>query len=144
MAANVACEAVEATCVPRSPPFLYVLIFTGTPVIIAKLLSLLTCPNEDSSQLITYSLMPNTKSAAKAMRQSLRRRATNLKTKGKIKNATKQVKKFITDKNVADAAKALRDAMSALDKAVKKGVIHKNTASRRKSRMAKALAKLSK
>jgi len=88
--------------------------------------------------------MPNTKSAAKAMRQSLRRRAANLKTKGKIKNATKQVKKFLTDKNAADAAKALRDAMSALDKAVKKGVIHKNTASRKKSRMAKALAKLGK
>lgn len=88
--------------------------------------------------------MPNTKSAAKAMRQALRRRNTNSKTRAKVKNATKQVKKLVGDKNVDDALKALRDAMSALDKAVKKGVVHKNTASRKKSRMAKSIAKLSK
>jgi len=88
--------------------------------------------------------MPNTKSAAKAMRQSLRRRNINLKTKSKIKNATKQFKKLTSDNNVNEALKALRDAMSALDKAVKKGVVHKNTASRKKSRMAKAIAKLAK
>jgi small subunit ribosomal protein S20 len=88
--------------------------------------------------------MPNTKSAVKAMRQSLRRHATNLKTKNKVKNATKQFKKLTSDNNVNEALKALRDAMSALDKAVKKGVVHKNTASRKKSRMAKAVAKLAK
>lgn len=88
--------------------------------------------------------MPNTKSAAKAMRQALRRRNINAKTKTKVKNATKQVKKLISDSNVSEALKALRDAMSALDKAVKKGVLHKNTASRKKSRLAKSLAKLSK
>ena len=88
--------------------------------------------------------MPNTKSAAKAMRQSQRRRATNLKTKSKFRDATKKVKKFISDSNVEEAVKALSDAMSALDKAVKKNVIHKNTASRRKSRLAKAIAKISK
>jgi small subunit ribosomal protein S20 len=88
--------------------------------------------------------MPNTKSAAKAMRQSRRRNAINLKTKAKFKVATKQVKKFISDSNVDEALKALRDAMSALDKAVKKGVLHKNTASRKKSRMAKAIGKLKK
>ncbi len=88
--------------------------------------------------------MPNTKSAAKAMRQSRRRRDINSKTRSKVKNATKQVKKFTSDNNVNEALKALRDAMSALDKAVKKGVVHKNTASRKKSRMAKAIAKLAK
>ena len=88
--------------------------------------------------------MPNTKSAAKAMRQSSRRHNINLKTKSKVKTATKQVKKFTSDNNVNEALKALRDAMSALDKAVKKGVVHKNTASRKKSRMAKAVAKLAK
>jgi small subunit ribosomal protein S20 len=88
--------------------------------------------------------MPNTKSAAKAMRQSARRRDINLKTKNKFKTATKQVKKLIDSSNAAEATKALRDAMSALDKAVKKGVIHKNTASRKKSRMAKAIARLGK
>jgi small subunit ribosomal protein S20 len=88
--------------------------------------------------------MPNTKSAAKAMRQALRRQRTNSKTKAKYKTATKQVKKLVSDNNVNDALKALQDAMSALDKAVKKGVLHKNTASRKKSRMAKSIARLSK
>ncbi len=88
--------------------------------------------------------MPNTKSAAKAMRQSLRRRDNNLKTKNKVRAATKQVKKLIGDKNVDEALKALQAAMSALDKAVKKGVLHKNTASRKKSRMAKSIARLGK
>jgi small subunit ribosomal protein S20 len=88
--------------------------------------------------------MPNTKSAAKAMRQSRRRNIINSKTRAKFKSATKQVKKLVTDSNVAEAVKALSAAMSALDKAVKKGVLHKNTASRKKSRMAKAIAKLGK
>lgn len=78
------------------------------------------------------------------MRQSARRRAINLKVKDKYKAATKQVKKLITAKSGKEAVDALKLAMSTLDKAVKKGVIHKNTASRKKSRMAKAIAKLSK
>lgn len=88
--------------------------------------------------------MPNTKSAAKAMRQSRRRRDINLKTKAKFKTATKQVKKLVGENNIDEALKALSLAMSALDKGVKKGVLHKNTASRKKSRMAKAIAKLKK
>jgi small subunit ribosomal protein S20 len=86
--------------------------------------------------------MPNTKSAAKAMRQSQRRRAINVRTKDKFKSATKKVKKLIVASSKQEAIKALTLAMSAMDKAVKKGVIHKNTASRRKSRLAKAIAKL--
>jgi small subunit ribosomal protein S20 len=86
--------------------------------------------------------MPNTKSAAKAMRQSLRRKATNLVTKEKYKNATKKVKKALEAGTKEAAAEALKLAMATLDKAAKKGVIHKNTASRKKSRMAKAIAKL--
>ncbi len=86
--------------------------------------------------------MPNTKSAAKAMRQSARRRVHNLKVKDKFKSATKQVKKALAANTKDEALKALQGAMSALDKAVKKGVIHKNTASRKKSRLAKAIAKM--
>jgi len=88
--------------------------------------------------------MPNTKSAAKAMRQSQRRNIINSKTRAKVKSAAKQVKKLLADANAAEAVKALAAAMSALDKAVKKGVLHKNTASRKKSRMAKAIARLAK
>lgn len=88
--------------------------------------------------------MPNTKSAQKAMRQSRRRNAINLRTRSKYKSAVKETRGHISAGSAKDAAEALKKAMSALDKAVKKKVIHKNTADRKKSRMAKALAKLSK
>jgi small subunit ribosomal protein S20 len=88
--------------------------------------------------------MPNTKSASKAMRQSRRRNTINLRTKDKFKSATKKVRKSITEANASAAADGLREAMAALDKAVKKNVIHKNTASRRKSRLQKAINKLNK
>ncbi len=78
----------------------------------------------------------------KAMRQSARRRGYNLKTKDKAKDAVKSVRKNIEASSKDEAAKGLAQAMSALDKAVKKGVLHKNTASRKKSRLAKAIAKL--
>ncbi len=86
--------------------------------------------------------MPNTKSAAKAMRQSIRRRKRNITTKDKFKEAVKEVKKLITAGKKTEASDAMKKAMSTLDKATKTGVIHKNTASRRKSRMAKAIAKI--
>jgi small subunit ribosomal protein S20 len=86
--------------------------------------------------------MPNIKSAAKAMRQSERRRVFNLRTKDKVKTAVKATRKAIDTVNKTDAVAALQKAMSALDKAVKKNVLHKNTASRKKSRLAKAIAKL--
>jgi small subunit ribosomal protein S20 len=88
--------------------------------------------------------MPNTKSANKAMRQSRRRNAINTRTKFKVKSAVKNTRTLITEGNAKDAADSLKKAMSALDKAVKKNVLHKNTASRRKSRLQKALSKLGK
>ncbi len=88
--------------------------------------------------------MPNTKSAQKAMRQSRRRNAINLRTRSKFKSAVKETRTQIAAGSAKEATEALKKAMSTLDKAVKKKVITKNTASRRKSRLAKALAKLSK
>lgn len=86
--------------------------------------------------------MPNTKSAAKAMRQSERRRTNNLRTKSKFKLAVKEVRKNVAAKETKTLEADLKKAFSTLDKAVKKGVIHKNTANRKKSRLAKAIAKL--
>ena len=86
--------------------------------------------------------MPNTKSAAKAMRQSQRRRLHNLTVKDSFKKAVKQVRKLISEGKKSEAAEAMKKAMSELDKAAKKKVILKNTASRKKSRLAKAIAKL--
>ncbi|HMQ01540.1 MAG TPA: 30S ribosomal protein S20 [Candidatus Doudnabacteria bacterium] len=88
--------------------------------------------------------MPNTSSAKKAMRQSRRRQVINLRTKSKYKSAVKTTRENITSGDAKAATENLRKAMSALDKAVKKNVLHKNTASRRKSRLSKAISKLSK
>ena len=86
--------------------------------------------------------MPNTKSAAKAMRQAARRRGRNINTKDKFKSAVKEVKKLIAEGKKNEAIEAMKKAMSTLDKAAKKNVIKKNKSSRLKSRIAKSLAKL--
>jgi small subunit ribosomal protein S20 len=88
--------------------------------------------------------MPNTKSANKAMRQSRRRNAINLRTRSKFKSAVKETRAIIATGDAKESATSLKKAMSALDKAVKKNVMHKNTASRKKSRLAKAIAKIEK
>jgi len=88
--------------------------------------------------------MPNTKSAKKAARASLRKRKVNSRTREKVKKAVKAVKAATLPEKVEDAAKLLAAAMSSLDKAVKKGVIKKKTASRKKSRLQKAINKAKK
>ncbi len=92
--------------------------------------------------LFKKNFMPNTKSAAKAMRQALRRRVRNINTKDSFKAAVKTVKTLISTGKKSEAMEAMKKAMSALDKAAKKKVIKKNSASRKKSRLAKAIAKL--
>jgi small subunit ribosomal protein S20 len=86
--------------------------------------------------------MPNTKSAAKAMRQAIRRKVRNITKKDNFKAAVKEVKKLITEGKESEAVTAMKKAMSAMDKAVKTGVMHKNKSSRLKSRIAKSLAKI--
>ncbi|MEK7617835.1 MAG: 30S ribosomal protein S20 [Patescibacteria group bacterium] len=86
--------------------------------------------------------MPNTKSAAKAMRQSIKRHAGNLVKKDAYKKAVKEVRKLILAGKKTDAASALTKAFQAMDKAAKTHVIHKNTVSRLKSRLSKAIAKI--
>ena len=86
--------------------------------------------------------MPNTKSASKAMRQSVGRHKRNVRTKDNFKNAVKEVRKLISAGKKKEALEEMKKAMSALDKAVKTHVIHKNKSSRLKSRLAKGLAKI--
>ena len=85
--------------------------------------------------------MPITKSAKKALRQNLRRRARNLIYKRKIKSLLKRVRKLILEKNIQEAKKLLPQIYKILDKAAKVGVIKKNTAARKKSRITKAIFK---
>ena len=87
--------------------------------------------------------MPTTKSAIKAMRGSARKRVYNHATIEKYKNAVKAVRKAITGKKKDEAVKALQSAYAQVDKALKKHVLKKNKAARIKSRLAKAVAKIS-
>jgi len=88
--------------------------------------------------------MPNTKSAIKAARQNLKHRQINLAALDKIKSTAKQFKKLASTGKKDEAMKSLSLAFAALDKAAKKHIIHKNTAARKKSRLAKMLAKTAK
>ncbi len=75
------------------------------------------------------------------MRQSARRRTFNLAAKDNVRKAVKEARQLIKAGSKSAAAEAMKKAMAALDKAAKKGIIHKNHASRKKSRLAKSLAK---
>jgi len=87
--------------------------------------------------------MPITSSAKKALRASKRKRLVNLVAKEKFTKSVKSVKKLIIGKTKEGTKEALSAAYKALDKAAKNGVIKKNSASRKKSRLAKAIKKLS-
>ena len=81
--------------------------------------------------------MPITKSAKKALRGSLVKKAMNDRNKKNIKESVKKIEKLIKEKNKAEAKKLLPEVYSVIDKAAKRGVIKKNTASRKKSRLSK-------
>jgi small subunit ribosomal protein S20 len=83
--------------------------------------------------------MPITKSAKKALRQSLKRRERNLIYKKKIKNLSKKIRNFCLQKKIEEAKKLLPQLYKILDKAAKVGVIKKNTAARKKSRITKLI-----
>lgn len=79
--------------------------------------------------------MPITKSAQKALRSSLRKRAMNIRRKDALTGAVKEVKKLVVAGKTADAEKKLSLAYQAIDKAMKRGIIKKNTAARKKSKL---------
>jgi small subunit ribosomal protein S20 len=86
--------------------------------------------------------MPITRSAKKALRSSLKKRAFNRVRKDKATDAIKAVKTLISEGKKKEAIAALSQAQKALDKAVKGNTLDKNTASRKKSRLAKKIQKL--
>jgi len=86
--------------------------------------------------------MPITKSAKKALRQSRRKRLFNLRRSNKMKALVKKARTLIKDKKQQQVLKILPKVYQAIDKAAKRGVIKKNTASRKKSRLAKAIQKI--
>ena len=81
--------------------------------------------------------MANHKSALKRARQNEDRRLRNKSTKTRIKNVVKNVRQAVAGQIEDDASSELNKAKSAIDKAAKKGVIHRNTAARKISRLTK-------
>ena len=80
--------------------------------------------------------MPNKKSAKKRVLVTERNRIYNRFWKTRCKNAVKKLMEAVAQKDPELAAKRLNEAQGVLDKAVVKGVVHRNTAARRKSMMA--------
>lgn len=85
--------------------------------------------------------MPITKSAKKALRQNARRRKKNIERKTKLKDLIKEERGLIAQKKFEEAKKLLPRLYKTLDKTAKVGLIKKNTANRKKSRITKLLNK---
>ncbi len=85
--------------------------------------------------------MPITKSAKKALRQNTRRKARNLVYRKKMKDLVKKVRDLVSKKKTEEAKKLLPQVYKILDKTAKVGIIKKNTASRKKSRITKLVNK---
>ncbi len=85
--------------------------------------------------------MANTKSAIKRIRNSERKREHNRVMRGRMRTALKKARTLAAEGRSSESETAVKQAISELDKAAGKGVIHKNAAARRKSRLVKLLAK---
>jgi len=81
------------------------------------------------------------KSALKANRQNVKRRAHNRELRARLRTGLKNIRKNLDAKDVAGAKKSLQTLQSLVDKMATKGIIHKNTASRYKSRLAAKISK---
>jgi small subunit ribosomal protein S20 len=85
--------------------------------------------------------MPQRKCAAKRLRIDKKRKAHNLELKNNLKKELKGLRALIAQGKKDEASKRIPQAFSLLDRAVTKGLIHKNTAARRKSRLVLTLNK---
>jgi small subunit ribosomal protein S20 len=86
--------------------------------------------------------LANIKSQIKRNRQNEKRRLRNRVHLGHARNAVKKARLAVGDGGIEEARQATMEAVIALDKAATKGVVHKNNAARRKSRLMKHLAEL--
>lgn len=85
--------------------------------------------------------MPNIKSVMKDVKKSRERHERNVAAKSKIKTFVKKARATLDGGDQAENLKAISAAESVIDKAAEKGIIHKNAAARRKSRLMKAANK---
>lgn len=80
--------------------------------------------------------MANTRSAAKQARAAVRRRATNRVSLVAVRTSEKKIRSLVKAGDKTEAAKLVSQFQSQIDRAAKKGVVHKNAASRHKKRVA--------
>lgn len=83
--------------------------------------------------------MANTKSALKRMRSSEKRRLRNRRVRSETRTYIKRARAQIEAGELEEAQKSVAQAVRALDKAAEKGILHKNSAARRKSRLVQKL-----
>ncbi len=86
--------------------------------------------------------MAITSSAKKAIRNSARKRVFNVRRLTEMRGVVKDIKKLIVEKKKDEATALLSKAYKAIDKAAKRGVIKKNTAARKKSRLVASINKV--
>lgn len=84
--------------------------------------------------------MATSKSGNKSIRQAEAKRVFNVRRLRDMRDSTKQIDELVTAKNKKDAEALLPKVFKAIDKATKRGVLKKNTASRKKSQIAKKVA----
>ena len=83
--------------------------------------------------------MPNIKSSERSVKTDAERRAKNFAVRSTIRTATRKVVEATVEGQADDAKALLTNASKVIDKAAAKGVIHKNAAARRKSRLARKI-----
>jgi small subunit ribosomal protein S20 len=88
--------------------------------------------------------MAITNNAKKAVRSHGRKRVINIRRKAALHSAVKAVKTTITAGKTTEAQTLMSTAYKAIDKAAKRGIIKKNTAARKKSRLMQSLARVAK
>lgn len=86
--------------------------------------------------------MPNHKSAEKRVRQNEKRRAVNRSSRSNLRTQIKKLRTALSASDVNQSQELLTPTVSAIDKAVNKGVLHKNTAARYKSRLTTRVGKM--
>lgn len=87
-------------------------------------------------------VLANTRSAIKRLRSVERRRLRNRVYTGRARTAVKKARLLMSQGQLEESREAVRMAAVALDKAAQKGIIHKNNAARRKSRLMQQLSQI--
>lgn len=88
--------------------------------------------------------MPNIKSSERSVKTDAERRARNFAVRSTIRTVSRKVAESVAAGNQDEAKALLINASKTIDKAASKGVVHKNTAARKKSRLARKLNALAK